>query len=71
VFDAGHAPTPEEKGLTSKFFFDARRFLRSNLIDQNYLNFLKEPELMYDVDPGEETLIGKPEEDKASSYMQK
>lgn len=40
-------------------------------MDQNYFNFPKEPESMYDVDSGEETLIGKPEEDKACSYVQK
>jgi len=34
-------------------------------MSREYLNFPKEPIVMYDVDPGEEALIGDPKEDEA------
>jgi hypothetical protein len=45
---AGHASTPEEKYLMMKFFLDACCFLRSNMRNRDYLNFPKEPKVMYD-----------------------
>ena len=69
---ARHAPTPEEKSLAMKLFFDSRHYLQSNLMNRDYLNFPKEPNRLYDVDPGEETLMGDAAEDEAySKYMQK
>jgi hypothetical protein len=69
---AGRQCSQEEKKQTMIFIANACRILRLNMQNRDYLIFPKEPQIIIEIDPGEEGVTIEDEEDRAySKYLQK